>query len=59
MGASSTSVMNVRAKLRLQVEEAVTIHEGRRQAEYAERVRQIQAEQQANAARAAQGRPTR
>ncbi|GHJ86730.1 hypothetical protein NliqN6_3132 [Naganishia liquefaciens] len=41
------------------VEEAVTIHEGRRQAEYAERVRQIQAEQQANAARAGQGRPPR
>lgn len=36
------------------VEEAVTIHEGRRQAEYAEKVKQIQAEQQALAARSAQ-----
>lgn len=42
-----------------QVEEAVTIHEGKRQADYAEKVKQIQAEQQAAAARAAQGRAAR
>jgi hypothetical protein len=43
----------------MQIEEAVTIHEGKRQADYAEKVKQIQAEQQAAAARAAQGRAAR
>lgn len=47
------------ARLDIQIEEAVTIHEGKRQADYAEKVKQIQAEQQAAAARAAQGRAAR